>query len=287
MKPQTLEALYRSVRAAFREAGFAEAELDARVLVARAAGLEPKELVLNYDRIADEVIAELVANYREERLSGKPVGRILGTRQFWGLEFALNEATLEPRPDTEVLIETALAYCEQSHGIEYPWVFADIGTGTGAIAIALLSELPKAICVAVDISERALEAARENARQNGVSDRFLAVCADYTSALSGNLDFLVSNPPYIRTSVVEELAPEVRNHDPIKALDGGEDGLIAYRELVESCKNLLKPQGFLTMEIGFDQAADLAQIAENNGISAISCVKDLSGNDRVVTIVYP
>ncbi len=163
------------MRSLFRDADLPEADLDARVLVAEALEIEPRNLILQYDQEVSPEVLSVVSGWVEERLAGKPVGRVLGKREFWGLEFLLSPATLEPRPDTETLVEATLAFCQAHGGLDKPWVFADIGTGTGAIAIALLSELPNAICVAVDISEEALETARKNAANNSVLERFIPV----------------------------------------------------------------------------------------------------------------
>ncbi len=284
---KNVQALYHAVRGLFRDAELAEADLDARVLIAEVLGVEPRNLVLEYEQeISSEKLA-VVARYVEERLSGKPVGRILGKREFWGLEFSLSPATLEPRPDTETLVEAALAFCQDHGGLDKPWVFADVGTGTGALAVALLSELPNAVCVAVDISEEALETARQNAAKNGVLDRFIPVHSSYLDALSQCFDFVVSNPPYIRSNVIEELSHEVRQHDPMLALDGGADGLVAYKELIGNAKRVLKENGGLLMEIGFDQAEELAGLAKGLVDLEVRCLHDLAGQPRVITIVFP
>ncbi|WP_310621799.1 peptide chain release factor N(5)-glutamine methyltransferase [Flexibacterium corallicola] len=284
---KTVEQLYREVRSSLHEAGLPNAGLDARILVAHTLDVEPKSLILHYDKAVQEQAERIVKSHAEARISGTPVGRILGEREFWGLRFQLNEATLEPRSDTETLIEVALEYCERTKGIDYPWTFADIGTGTGAIVVALLSELPNARAVAVDLSLKAAEAALRNARLNGVGDRILITCSSFVDPLGQGFDFIVSNPPYIRSIVVEGLSREVREHDPMLALDGGADGLDAYRELMGSGKKLLKPTGRLVMEIGYDQADDILQLTEKYQAFLESCQKDLGGNDRVVTVAYP
>lgn len=283
----TVEVLYFAVRRAFREAGLAEADLDARVLVAEAVGCEPRNLILQYDADVPDAARQTVQGFAEARLAGKPVGRIIGHREFWGLRFALSEATLEPRPDTETLVEQTLAFCERNGGFEKPWVFADIGTGTGAIAIALLSELPNAMCVAVDLSWTALETARQNAATHEVLERFYTVQSSYLDALGGRFDFVVSNPPYIRSDVIEGLAQEVKLHDPALALDGGTTGLIAYKELIGNAKRILKPNGGLLLEIGFDQADELAAIAKAEAGLPVDVTQDLAGQPRVVAIVFP
>ncbi|WP_417670286.1 peptide chain release factor N(5)-glutamine methyltransferase [Roseibium sp.] len=274
-------SLYREVRQKFREARIATPELDARVLIAGAMNIKPSDVLL---RDADTVDADLrkrVDALTARRLEGVPVGRILGEREFWGLTFHLNEATLEPRPDTETLVETVLARCDPGKAL----TIADIGTGTGAIAISLLRELPNATCVAVDVSERALQCASENAKRLGVGGRFFPVRADYASALSGGLDWIVSNPPYIRTEVVLGLEPEVRDHDPRLALDGGDDGLCAYRQLVAQGEAILRKGSRIALEIGFDQGEDVRDLLLGHGFANPEIIKDLGGNDRVLVAV--
>ncbi|KZK88061.1 Release factor glutamine methyltransferase [Pseudovibrio sp. Ad13] len=284
---KNVQALYLAVRSLFRDAGLIEADLDARVLVAEALRIEPRNLILEYDQVIKPETLVVVSRYVEERLAGKPVGRVLGKREFWGLEFSLSSATLEPRPDTETLVETAIAFCQAHGDLEKEWVFADIGTGTGAVAIALLTELPNAICLAVDISEEALETAQRNAANNKVRDRFIPVRGSYLDALSGSYDFVVSNPPYIRSSVIEGLSHEVKQHDPMLALDGGVDGLTAYKELIGNAKRVLKRNSGLLMEIGFDQADELSTLArELVGLEAC-CEHDLAGQPRVIVVVFP
>ncbi len=284
---KNVQALYRVVRSLFREAELPEADLDARVLVAEALEIEPRNLILQYDQEVSPETLAVVSRWVEERLAGKPVGRVLGKREFWGLEFLLSPATLEPRPDTETLVEATLAFCEAHGGLDKPWVFADIGTGTGAIAIALLTELPNAICVAVDISEEALETARQNAANNKVLERFIPVRGSYLDALSGSFDFVVSNPPYIRSAVIEGLSHEVKQHDPMLALDGGVDGLSAYRELIGGAKRVLKGNSGLLMEIGFDQAEELSNLTKELVGLDVCCKHDLAGQPRVTVVVFP
>lgn len=277
--------LYRTVRDRFRAAGLETPELDAKLLVSAALEISLSALVLQeHDRAGDAAIT-LAEAHALKRLGGMPVGRILGEREFYGRRFLLNDATLEPRPDTETLIEAVLNRCDPDEAL----LFCDIGTGTGAIAVTLLAELPASRMIAVDLSVEALHCAQQNAALNGVSDRLLPVCADYSAALRpaqaglsrASLDWVVSNPPYIRSSVLEELSLEVIQHDPLLALDGGGDGLEAYRIIVADAAHLLRKDGHIALEIGFDQAADLKKQLRHHGFGAIEIIRDLSGNDRV------
>lgn len=277
----TAGSLYRAVRARFREAGLETPDLDARILVASALGFTPSDLLLKEDEPVAPSSRLLAEDYSAKRLSGLPVGRILGRREFWGMEFLLNEATLEPRPDTETLVEAVLARCDQGRAFK----FADIGTGTGAIAIALLTECTQAIGVAVDVSLAALSCASQNAARLGVRGRFLPLQANYLDALNKDLDWIVSNPPYIRTDVVKTLSKEVREHDPDLALDGGEDGLSAYRNIIARAGAILGQGGRIALEIGFDQAADVSGLLSEHGFSDIEIITDLAGKDRILAAV--
>ncbi|GAB2186988.1 peptide chain release factor N(5)-glutamine methyltransferase [Roseibium sp. LAB1] len=272
--------LYRSVRDRFRAAGLPTPELDARLLVGAALDLPLSDLLLREHDEAAPGAAELVEAHAQKRLAGMPVGRILGEREFYGRRFLLNPATLEPRPDTETLIDAVLERCAPD---EAPLI-CDIGTGTGAIAVTLLAELPNSRMIAVDLSEQALECAAGNALLHGVGGRLLPVRADYTSALrpEGGFDWVVSNPPYIRSAVLAELSREVIQHDPKLALDGGEDGLTAYIRIVTDAKKLLRSGGWIALEIGFDQAVDLEKQLRHHSFVGIEVIQDLSGNDRVV-----
>jgi release factor glutamine methyltransferase len=275
----TVGELYRSVRDRFRAAGLPSPDLDAKLLVGAALGLDVSGLVLRENDDADTVGAGFAEAHAQKRLAGMPVGRILGEREFYGRRFLLNPATLEPRPDTETLIEAVL----DRSGPEADLTICDIGTGTGAIAVTLLAELPRSRMVAVDLSEEALGCALRNAELHGASDRLLAVRADYTSALrpDGSFDWVVSNPPYIRTAVLRELSREVIHHDPKLALDGGEDGLTAYVRIVADAVHLLRSGGGIALEIGFDQGEDVKKQLRHHGFGAIEIIRDLSGNDRV------
>ncbi|MBA5778703.1 peptide chain release factor N(5)-glutamine methyltransferase [Stappia sp. F7233] len=255
------------------------ADLDARVIIAVAFGLAPSHVVLHPDEPVDAGMLARLTPLLERRLSGTPVGRIVGEREFWGLAFTLSPETLEPRPDTETLVEQVLARLPDRNR---PWRFADIGTGTGAIAVSLLHELPNAVAIATDLSEEALRTARGNARRHGVAERFFPIRCDFTAALGPEFDFLVSNPPYIPSGDVGRLAPEVRLHDPRLALDGGRDGMEAYRVIVSESVRILRPGGGVFFEIGYEQAAALKALLTSRGFADIAVYRDLGGRDRVV-----
>lgn len=270
--------LYREVRDRFRRHLIESAELDARILVAAALKLNLSEVILKSDEHVDDQSCEAARTYATDRISGKSVGRILERREFWGLNFALNDDTLEPRPDTEVLVDAVLGRSLPAERLS----FADIGTGTGAIAIALLTERKNAWAVATDISVGALRCAKHNAERLGVADRVLFCRANYVSALGADLDWVISNPPYIRSNVIEELSPEVRVHDPERALDGGSDGLDAYRAIIDRAEEVLGTNGRIALEIGFDQAAAVSAMLRRANFVDIEIIQDLAGHDRVL-----
>jgi len=274
----TVGELYRSVRDRFRAAGLVTADLDARVLVAHAAGLTPMELFLREDDSLAGQTRETAEEFAASRLSGIPVGRLVGEREFFGLSFRLNPATLEPRPDTETLVEAVLSRTLADDA----FTFADLGTGTGAIAVSILVNRQAARGVAVDLSEMALECACGNAQRHGVGSRLALVRSDYAASLASGFDWVVSNPPYIATGVIAGLDESVRNHDPFLALDGGEDGLDAYRIIARQARGVLKPGGTIALEIGFDQAESVPDLLAGSGYKGIEITTDLSGNPRVV-----
>lgn len=272
-------ALYRQIRDQFRGGKLETPELDAKLLVSAALRISVSELLLSESEEVPDAAAGIALEYATQRLNGKPVGRILGEREFYGRTFRLNHATLEPRPDTETLIETVLKDCDPVQ----PLTMCDIGTGSGAIAVTLLAELQEAIMVAVDISEAALGCAASNADNHGVGDRFLPIRGDYVAALQHGFDWVISNPPYIRTPVLSELSKDVLQHDPILALDGGADGLQAYRQIVSQAASILVPGGRIALEIGYDQGEELKNQLRHHGFEAIDIIQDLGGRDRVAT----
>ena len=215
------------------------------------------------------------------RLAGEPVARILGEKEFWGLAFQLNSATLVPRPETEALVELGIAELS-SH--DAPRLL-DLGTGSGCIPIALLVELPAAIAIAVDLDPQAIAAAGINARRHRVADRLTLRQGSWFSPIERGemFDLVVSNPPYIESADILELDREVRDHDPILALDGGADGLDAYRVIVREAPSVLVSGGMLAVEIGSRQGRAVLELMERRGFSEVAVARDLSGLDRVVS----
>jgi release factor glutamine methyltransferase len=253
----TIDSVRREWTARFNSAGIESAELDARILTEAALGLDLTGLIKAARQPVAAAAAAKLEAFARRRLAGEPVARILGLKEFWGLPFRLSTETLVPRPDTETVVELALEMLRAMPSSTDPARIADIGTGSGAILLALLSELPDAIGVGTDISSAALMTASHNAAELGMMSRASFVACNYAAALSGGFDLIVSNPPYIRSTDVAELAVEVRDHDPHRALDGGADGLNAYRGLIPQAARLLKPGGVLVVEAGMGQSGDI------------------------------
>lgn len=253
----SIESARRALSARLQAAGFEEPALDARLLVGAALGLDLTGLVTQAARHLTPEEAVRLDGYAQRRLAHEPVARILGVREFWGLPFRLSEATLVPRPDTETVVELALEiFRERAIAGRRPRI-ADIGTGSGAILLALLHEIPEAFGVGTDLSLTALDTARGNAAALGLADRAAFVACSYAAALQGPFDLIVSNPPYIPAGEIPKLSIEVREHDPHLALDGGNDGYDAYRALIPQAAERLAPGGALIVEAGQGQAADI------------------------------
>jgi release factor glutamine methyltransferase len=269
-----------ALRRAFAAAGIETPDLDARLILLEAVRIDPVELLTRPGERLTTAEAERLQSSARRRLTREPVARILGMREFWGLPFALSPATLEPRPDTETLVDAALELVpDRSAALR----LLDLGTGSGCLLVALLFELPQAAGVGVDRSLDALATARRNASRNGVGRRARFVAADWAAPLAARFDLVVSNPPYIRRSEIAGLAPEVR-HDPPAALDGGPDGLDAYRAILAEAGRLLAPDGFGAVEIGHDGAGAVAGLAREHGLAVARIVPDLGGRPRVMVL---
>lgn len=279
----TVEAARRALAKRFEAAAIDLAELDARLLVGSATGLDLTGLITQAARPLSVAEAARVTDAANCRLAGEPVARILGRKEFWGMPLQLSAATLVPRPDTEAVVEMALEMLRAVPISNVELKIADIGTGSGAILLALLSELPNAYGVGTDVSQTALTTAKANAVNLGFGERSAFVACDYASALSGRFDLIVSNPPYIRSADIVGLAAEVRDHDPHRALDGGADGLDAYRALASQVDPLLVLNGALVVEVGHDQSAQVEQLMTAAGLIHDRPPKaDLAGIPRAV-----
>lgn len=268
------------MRDRFRAGGIDTPELDARLLAQKAFGIDAMGLVRREREAVSDDQLKALDQFAQRRLVGEPISRIAGEREFWALRFIINDATLDPRPETEMLVQEAIAFLETKRSP----VFLDLGTGTGAIAISILDALPKAKAIATDIAEEALDAARQNAERHGVAERLTLRKGPWWQAVPHTeiFDLIVSNPPYIATAAIAELSPDVRVFDPKAALDGGWDGLEAYRAIAPQAIRRLHPGGLMLLEIGFNQGEIVSKIFARAGFGRIEILKDLAGLDRVI-----
>lgn len=275
----TLASYRRWIEQRLGEAGIDTPDLDARLLIQHALGLVREDFFLRGAEPLSEDQQALIEAVIRRREAREPVGRILGHREFWTIDLALNADTLEPRPDTETVVEAVLADVTD-HGAALHLL--DLGTGTGCILLSLLAELEQAQGLGIDLSPQAVAAATANAGRNGLSGRARFQTGDWGSGLTRHFDVVVSNPPYIPTRDIEELSPEVRLHDPMRALDGGDDGLHCYRIIAQQLPDLLVPGGLAVLEVGIGQASDVAGLLAAADLTVIGITRDLGGVERCV-----
>jgi release factor glutamine methyltransferase len=275
----------RAVAEQFREAGIESPELDARVLIGHALGLDHAGLATAATQQISDLTATQIERFSARRLAGEPVARIVGQKEFWSLPLTVTPAVLVPRPETEILVELALVLIDRDGARTRTLRIADLATGSGAILLALLSELPNACGIGTDIDAEALRVARSNAKQLGFDARATFLAADYGTALDGSFDLIVSNPPYVASADIATLAPEVREHDPRHALDGGADGIAAYRAITADAPRLLKPGGHLVVEIGAGQERAVSGLFAARGLAIAGTRHDLSGVLRALAAV--
>ncbi len=275
------EAL-RLVAQAFRAASIVEADVDARVLVGHALHLDRAKLIAQSDRILEAREVTVISALAARRLRHEPVSRILGQKEFWSLTLSVTPDVLVPRPETETVVESALDFVERGGLRMEKLRIIDIGTGSGALMLALLQELQNAIGTGTDVSKAALEVARANAAHCGLERRCSFVACDIASGVQGPFDLVVSNPPYIAHDEIPSLAPEVRDYDPTVALDGGDDGLATYRAIAAEATRLLAPGGRLFVELGVGQELAVRALFTNAGLTVGAARKDLAGIPRVL-----
>ncbi len=278
----TVSEVLAEARRRFTEAGIADPQTDARLLVAGLLKLSPTGMLTAGREAISQEQAESIGRAIDRRLRHEPVHRILGEREFYGLPLSLSAGTLEPRPDTEILVDTIIPYLRDLAKSENNLHILDMGTGTGAICLALLSECPEASGIGSDISADALETARSNAERNGLQARFSTIRSSWFENIHGTFHAIVSNPPYIASNVIHDLAPEVTKFDPAAALDGGSDGLDAYKAIAKDAARFVRPNGVVGLEIGYDQRNDVTAIFEAEGFKCLKSVKDYGQNDRVL-----
>jgi release factor glutamine methyltransferase len=276
---ETLVTLWTDVRKRLEAAGVDTPVLDARLLLEAGAGVSRLDIVTDPRRTVSEAQVAAVNALTERREAREPVSHILGSKHFWTLDLAVNADVLTPRPETEFVVEAGLQALLPA---DAPHRILDLGVGSGAIILALLKERPNATGIAVDISERALDVVRANAAALGVADRLEIRQSNWAESLDERFELVVSNPPYIRSGDIESLAPEVAQYEPRLALDGGDDGLVAYRIITATLPRLLKPGATFALEVGLGQAEAVAALAEAAGLSTDEPRRDLAGIPRVV-----
>ena len=285
---QTYDGLLRGAAKRLENAGVETAMLDARRLLGHASGCELAALI---SRSRDTPCQQTVARFENclsARISGKPVHRIVGEREFFGRMFKVLDDVLEPRPETELLVERILEDWTSDPVNANPKTarpeFAEIGVGSGVVAVSLLAELEGSKCIATDISDKAIEASRINAKLHGVEDRLSLQKVEFLADVRGGLDFIVSNPPYIKSGDLKGLARQVREYDPIVALDGGTSGLEIYAGILEKCLFHLEVNGRLYLETGHGQHIEIIDLAVRMGWGLVSSHLDLSGLQRILVL---
>ncbi len=282
MSEPTLGEVLQQAVLHLRGCGFDCPELDVRLLCEAATGWDRTQQFLRKDETWPDTSLLIFQHLIQRRAAREPVGRILGQREFWGLPFLLSPATLEPRPDSETLIEAALAAQPDRTAVRK---VLDLGTGTGCLLAALLMEYPAAEGIAVDQSAEAAATARQNFERLGLGERSHVLVGNWADGLSGQFDLIISNPPYI--GLDEVLAPEVSRHDPAAALFAGHDGLSAYREIMPGLAALLNKGGFVVLEVGVKQSALVVALGNEAGLTHIVTRPDLNGIPRAVVLARP
>lgn len=276
----TLVKAWNGAKERLKEAGIDQPAIDARLMLEVAAGVSRTDIITDpYRELTAEQVATL-DEYLERRARREPVSHIIGRKGFWKILLSVTKDVLTPRPETEVIVDEVLKAFPETMAFN----LLDLGVGSGSMLMAILAERPAAKGLGIDISEEALAVARENAANLDLDNRLALMRGDWTTGLGdASFDVVVSNPPYIPTADIETLQPEVRDHEPRLALDGGPDGLDAYRALAPEILRVLKPGGLFCVEIGFDQSAAVEALFNEAGAQNVRTVKDLSTHDRVVT----
>ncbi|MDR6623993.1 peptide chain release factor N(5)-glutamine methyltransferase [Caulobacter segnis] len=277
---QTLVKAWTAAKDRLKDAGIDQPSIDARLMLEVAAGVTRTEIVTDPYRELTAEQAAMLDEFLARRARREPVSHIIGRKGFWKILLQVNKNVLTPRPETEVIVDEVLKAFPEA----MPFSMLDLGVGSGTILLAVLAERPAAKGLGVDASSEALAVARDNAANLDLNNRAALMHGDWTAGLAdASFDLVVSNPPYIPSAVIETLEPEVRDHEPRLALDGGEDGLEAYRLLAPEILRVLKPGGMFAVEIGYDQSKAVEALFKAAGAQGVRTVKDLSTHDRVVT----
>lgn len=276
----TIGALLADAVARLKYACIDTPRLDAVLLLAQASGLSGDRIRMSPELAVSADVAAAFEALLLRRLDYEPISQIQGVREFWSLEFRVTRDVLDPRPDSETLVAGVLAALADRQA---PLRLVDFGTGSGCLLLSLLHELPQATGLGVDLSPAAIEIARENAERLGLAERTAFRVASWGQGLEGSFDVLIGNPPYIESDIVPGLAPEVTTYEPLIALDGGADGLVAYRALMPDLARLAAPGALVALEIGMGQDVAVSRLLAGAGFGGIAVLPDLAGIERVIT----
>jgi release factor glutamine methyltransferase len=280
--PQTIATVRRALTQAFTDAGIDSPDADARLLVAHALDIDRATLTTHGHRVLNAEDIATIERLRARRLKREPIAYMTGRKEFWSLAVQVTPDVLIPRPETETVVELVLdTVVGDALGMEKLRIL-DIGAGSGALLLALLCELENAIGTGTDISVAALAVARANAERHGLADRCNFIACDIAAGVTGRFDLIVSNPPYVARGDIAGLAPEVRDHEPTVALDGGNDGLDAYRAIAAQARDLLSPGGWLVVELGAGQEDAVRTLFTNAGLTVGPVRPDLAGIPRAL-----
>ena len=272
-----LSEIHKNTKEKFDEFKIETSEIDSRAIIKKILGLNDKDFIMDIEISLSLKENQCLSKVISERLSGKPLSRIFGSKEFFSMRFAINEFVLDPRPESEILVEKALDLIQENNFKS----ILELGVGSGCIIAAILSNSIGTKAVGIDISEKAIMTAKSNLIKNDIKN-FNLIIGDWSLSINSKFDIIVSNPPYIKTNEVKHLAKNVKDHDPLISLDGGNDGLDCYRAIASQSTNLVKDKGFILVEIGHDQAIEVEKIFRNNDFLLINKVKDYSKLDRVL-----
>lgn len=279
--PETVGGIIDAAAARLAEAGFANARHEARLLLGVVTGMDESRLMGWPETVCPESEKKSFEKLIVRRLDHEPISHLTGVREFWSLPFSVDKSVLDPRADSEILIEASLRYTAAKKGVIR---VLDLGTGSGCLLLSVLHEIEGATGIGTDFSAPALAVAKRNADLLGLSDRAGFIEARWADGIAEAFDLILCNPPYIRSADIETLAPQVNRHEPRTALDGGVDGLDCYREIMPALPSLLKPDGVALFEFGLGQAPDVSDIAARNGLQTLSLENDLADHERCLVL---
>ncbi len=280
-----LNALYSAIKLKLRNASIENFSTEARHIICHVTNFSEDIFITNPAIEIEENVQLQIEEIVARRLEGEPLSKIIGRKEFWGLSFIVTKHTLDPRADTETLVRCILEYCKINDLHHKPLRILDLGTGTGCILITLLHELPQAFGIGIDYSLEAVKIANQNVQLHHLKDRMAIINGNWADAIDlSQIDIIISNPPYIKDDVIANLSKEVKNHDPILALSGGQDGLEAYKKIINTLKSNKNLKARIFFEIGYDQLQKVSQLVDDSNLYVRATEQDLSGNNRVIEI---